>query len=409
MRKILHGLTLPAIVIFSYSFCLLNGANAQTVVTESDITRQPENTFPTNNWVGYTRTGTPPTSIAFINGPATPPLGCGSLLLTTVLGSEKAFLFNYDHVGKNIADIDEIMYSTYRIAGNLQQVAALNVQIDYNGPAAGGFSTLVFEPVYNTAQGMVISGTWQTWDAKDGIWWSTQPINGQCAGATAVCDKTWTEIVANNPDATVIAVGINQGSGNPGLSTAVDAFSFDEDTYNFEPSADSDGDGSGDACDLDDDNDGVPDDQDCDPMDNKNDKVLVCHKGQTLCISQNALQAHLNHGDQAGPCASERSVNPVHTKMNVLPAEFQIVNFPNPFRGGTKIQYSLPVNSRVSIKVYDLMGREINVLINADKPAGIHFVNFDGSKLEKGVYFCKLVADSEGNKVSETSKLIILE
>ena len=408
MKKILPGSSLPVFAVSLLLLCFSHSTNAQTVITESDISRQPENTAPTNNWVGYTRTGTPPSSIAFISGPAPAPLGCGSLLLTTVLGSEKAFLFNYDHVGKSIADIDAIMYSTYRVTGNLQQVAALNVQIDYNGSDPGGFSTLVYEPVYNPGDGMVVSGTWQTWNAMEGIWWSTQPINGQCAGATAGCDKTWAEIVANNPDATILAVGINQGSGNPGLSTAVDAFTFDEDTYNFEPSTDSDGDGSGDICDLDDDNDGVPDEMDCDPLDGGNDKVLVCHKGQTLCISQNALDAHLRHGDQAGPCAAERSVNPAHT-VNVLPAQFGLANFPNPFKGGTKIQYSLPVASKVSIRVYDLLGRELNVLVNADKPAGIHVVNFDGSKLGKGIYFCRLFTDNELQKISATTKLIILE
>ena len=82
----------------------------------------------------------------------------------------------------------------------------------------------------------VVSGEWQDWIADGtGNWWSTQPINGQCAGATAPCDKTWDEIVANNPDATILAVGVNQGSGNPGLQTSVDAFTFDETTYDFEP------------------------------------------------------------------------------------------------------------------------------------------------------------------------------
>jgi hypothetical protein len=205
-------------------------------VKEEDVTRQVENTPPTDNWVLYTRPGTPPTAGAFVSGPATPPLGVGSFQTTTNTGAEKVFLFNFDHVGKSIADVDDIAYSTYRTTGSLQQVAALNVQIDFNGAAAGGFSTLVFEPVYNTDQGPVVSGSWQDWTADGtGIWWSTQPINGQCAGATASCDKTWDEIVANNPAATILGVGINQGSGNPGLVTSSDAFTFDETTYDFEP------------------------------------------------------------------------------------------------------------------------------------------------------------------------------
>ncbi len=117
-----------------------------------------------------------PGTAIFREGPATPPLGTGSLQLSTHSGSDKVFAFNFDHVGTLAAEVDDIAYSTYRTTGNLQQVAALNVVIDYNGPdVAGGFSTLVFEPVYNTDQGPVTSGTWQDWTADgSGLWWSTQ-------------------------------------------------------------------------------------------------------------------------------------------------------------------------------------------------------------------------------------------
>ena len=220
-------------------------------VTEAEVTRQAENTPPSDDWVLYTRVGTPPTAGAFVDGPADPPLGAGSLQLSTVTGGEKVFLFNYEHVGTRLADVDDVSYSTYRQAGSAQQVAALNIVIDFNGPnTAGGFSTLVFEPVYNTDQGAVVSGAWQDWNADgSGTWWSTRPINGQCAGATDACDKTWAEIVANNPDATVLeGVGINQGSGNAGLVSNVDAFTFDETTYDFERIKDLDGDGVADTA-----------------------------------------------------------------------------------------------------------------------------------------------------------------
>jgi hypothetical protein len=208
-------------------------ALAQTVVTESDVTRQAENTPPTDNWVLYTRAGTPPTAGAFVSGPDTPPLGTGSFQMSTADGSQKVFLFNYDHVGTDLGDVADISYSTYRTTGSAQQVAALNLQIDYNGAAPGGFSTLVFEPVYNTDQGAVVSGEWQDWTATgSGIWWSTQPINGVCP---FTCYVSWNDIVAANPDAVILGgVGVNQGSGNPGLTSSVDAFTFDETTYDFE-------------------------------------------------------------------------------------------------------------------------------------------------------------------------------
>ena len=420
----------------------------QTVVSEADVTRQPENTPPTDNWVLYTRPAAPGIA-TFVTGPATPPLGCGSLQLTTTTGADKVFLFNYDHIGTKLSDIDNISYSTFRTTGQLQQAAALNLQIDFNGPAmADGFTTLVFEPVYNTGQGAVVDGAWQSWDAINGgnaIWWSTRAIPGVCA---FTCYVTWDQILAANPDATILGgVGINQGSGNPGLVNAVDAFTFNETTYNFEPSADGDGDGQGDVCDADDDNDGVndnvdncpnvsnpnqldtdndglgnacdPDDdndgvidtEDCDPLDKKNDKVLVCHKGQTICVSQNAVAAHLKHGDVVGACTSSataRTINPSESII-IQPEKFSLLSSPNPARGLVRIQYAVPADSRVNIRMYDLMGREVGLLYNGNRSAGTYNAEYNTSQLNAGVYYCRMIATVDGKEHVQTLKLMKVE
>jgi hypothetical protein len=210
------------------------------VVTEDDVARQVEDTPPTKNWVLYTRAATPGTG-TFVVGPGQPPLGVGSLQLQTVSGSDKVFLFNYDHIGTRLADINKMGYATYRTAGSADQLPSINIQVDYNGPdVAGGFTTLVFEPVYNLNQQAVVNNTWQTWDAYNGgqaIWWSTRAIPGVCARD---CFVTWDAIVAANPNATILGgYGINQGSGNPGLNVNVDALSIgtgdDCVTYNFDP------------------------------------------------------------------------------------------------------------------------------------------------------------------------------
>lgn len=203
------------------------------VITEDDITRQAENTPPTDNWVLYTRNAG---NGAFRSGPPSPPAGTGSFEMVTPTGADKVTLFNFDHTGTPLADVDAIGYSTYRSAGTAQQVAALNIQVDVNGAAPGGFTTLVYEPVYN---GSVQSGMWQTWDAYNGgnaIWWSSNPIPSAPNRDTFV---TWDTIVAANPDAIIVGgFGVNQGSGNPALTTAVDNLKLgygDECvTYNFE-------------------------------------------------------------------------------------------------------------------------------------------------------------------------------
>jgi hypothetical protein len=222
----------------------VSGAVAATstqVITETEIARQPENTTPTKNWVLYNRNAG---AGAFRTGPAGTSQGTGSIQLTTPSGADKVFLFNFDHEGTALSDVDALSYATYRSAGSAQQVTALNIVADFNGAADGGFTTLVFEPVYNTGQGAVVSGAWQVWDAYQGgqaIWWSSRPIPGVCAFD---CFVTWDAILAANPDAVIKGgLGLNQGSGNPGLTTAVDYLTFNDTTYNFELIKDLDGDG----------------------------------------------------------------------------------------------------------------------------------------------------------------------
>jgi hypothetical protein len=159
----------------------------------------------------------------------------------TVLATDKTTLFNYDHVGTRLADITTLSYATYRDPSSTApavQLPSMNIEVDYNGPnVVGGFTSLVFEPVYNPTQGAIQSGVWQTWNGIPGIWWSTRPING-CA--TPPCYQSWSEIVANNPDATILGgFGVNQGSGSGGLIAATDALSIaykgSSWVYNFEP------------------------------------------------------------------------------------------------------------------------------------------------------------------------------
>ncbi len=80
-------------------------------------------------------------------------------------------------------------------------------------------------------------------------------------------------------------------------------------------------------------------------------------------------------------------------------------NYPNPFNPSTTINYSLANDEYVSLKVYDIMGREVAELVNEDKTAGTYSLDFDASSLASGMYFYKI---SAGNFVS-TKKMVLLK
>lgn len=97
--------------------------------------------------------------------------------------------------------------------------------------------------------------------------------------------------------------------------------------------------------------------------------------------------------------------NEIEVDINVV-SEFELEqNYPNPFNPGTVISYQLPVNSEVTLKVFDLLGKEVATLVNEEKPAGRYEAKFDGSGLTSGVYFYKLNAGG----FHETNKLMLLK
>jgi hypothetical protein len=78
-----------------------------------------------------------------------------------------------------------------------------------------------------------------------------------------------------------------------------------------------------------------------------------------------------------------------------IPKEFSLgQNYPNPFNPVTNIQFGIPKNSFVTIKVFDLLGREVSVLVNEYKEAGSYDVNFNASGLSSGLYFYRIEAGS---------------
>ena len=101
----------------------------------------------------------------------------------------------------------------------------------------------------------------------------------------------------------------------------------------------------------------------------------------------------------------ELNVELEQSSLNV-PKEFQLQqNYPNPFNPTTTIEFALPKRSSVTLKLFDILGREIATLVDAELESGVHKINFDGQDLASGIYFYRIHADG----FLKTKKLMLLK
>ncbi|MCX6160768.1 MAG: T9SS type A sorting domain-containing protein [Ignavibacteriae bacterium] len=101
----------------------------------------------------------------------------------------------------------------------------------------------------------------------------------------------------------------------------------------------------------------------------------------------------------------ETITNTTGSEINI-PASYKLEqNYPNPFNPVTKINFALPKAGFVSLKVYDMLGREVAVLVSENRIAGSHTVSFDASALQSGVFFYRL----ETNGFVDTKKMMVIK
>lgn len=99
-------------------------------------------------------------------------------------------------------------------------------------------------------------------------------------------------------------------------------------------------------------------------------------------------------------------INGVEEEGAVRPGEMHLTrNYPNPFNPSTNIRYTLGSRQLISLKVYDMLGREVAVLVNEEKPAGTYEAVWNAHSLPTGVYFCRLRAGIH----EETRKMLLLK
>jgi hypothetical protein len=125
---------------------------------------------------------------------------------------------------------------------------------------------------------------------------------------------------------------------------------------------------------------------------------------QSLTLDNNGyVYAGTENGVWRRPLPEVTSVEELST---ALPSSYILSqNFPNPFNPSTKIKYSVPQSSQVVIKVFDLLGNEIETLVNEEKQTGTYEVTWYAENLPSGIYFYQLKAGS----FIETKKMLLLK
>jgi len=94
----------------------------------------------------------------------------------------------------------------------------------------------------------------------------------------------------------------------------------------------------------------------------------------------------------------------VEEEPNIIPSEYILYqNYPNPFNPSTTISFSIPNYSRVIVKVFDILGRDVQEIVNDYFYPGKHSVKFNANNLTSGVYFYQIVT----NKTTKTMKMIL--
>ncbi len=95
----------------------------------------------------------------------------------------------------------------------------------------------------------------------------------------------------------------------------------------------------------------------------------------------------------------------------INPAQFTLFqNYPNPFNPSTSIKFSIPVDSNVKLKLFNMLGQEVAELLNSEISAGIHHIDFNASDLSSGTYFYVLEANgNNGSNFTSTKKMILMK
>jgi glucose dehydrogenase len=112
------------------------------------------------------------------------------------------------------------------------------------------------------------------------------------------------------------------------------------------------------------------------------------------------------NNQRTGVVFNGKAITGVKDKTSQLPTEYSLSqNYPNPFNPSTTISYQVASTGKISLKVYDLLGREVAKLVNEVKAQGSYIVTFNATKIPSGVYFYRLTAGT----FTQAKKMLVVK
>ena len=123
-------------------------------------------------------------------------------------------------------------------------------------------------------------------------------------------------------------------------------------------------------------------------------------------ISFKAISAYGNNLFLDSICLLSTSTGITNNLSGIIPENFSLSqNYPNPFNPVTNVEFGIPKQGFVSLKVYDMLGKEVATLVNENLSPGNYTVNFNGSNFSSGVYFCKM----ESGEFKNIKRMVLIK